>query len=322
MSAYVETRDSPRGIAVSPDGRTAWVANALDDSLTAHRHRQSGRPSTRVDLGGPKTLTKERWGERLFNNAKIAFQRQLSCHSCHPDGHVDGLTYDIEADGIGLNPVDNRTLRGIYDTDPFKWAGTNDTLARQCGPRLAVFFTRVAPFTPDELQAVNDYTVTIPRPPNRYRPLGAELTPAQRRGRLVFERSRMASGREIPVDNRCNTCHFAPYYTDRTVRDIGSKHAPRHPREVRRAPSQQHLRLRALHAQRHCQHPRGDLDALQPVRHPRRHQRSHQGSVERPHRVPEDALDASQPDERARIDAVDVREERDDEESPRPLRAS
>ena len=75
-----------------------------------------------------------------------------------------------------MSPVDNRTLRGIYDTDPFKWEGTNPTLARQCGARLAVFFTRIAPFTPEELRAVNDYTVTIPRPPNRYRPLGAPLT--------------------------------------------------------------------------------------------------------------------------------------------------
>jgi cytochrome c peroxidase len=224
VDTYIDTRDSPRGIAMSPDGSTAWVAKALDDSLTVIE-TATWKPASRIDLGGPKVITKERWGERLFNSANIAFQRQFSCHTCHPDGHIDGLTYDIEADGIGLNPVDNRTLRGIYDTDPFKWAGTNDTLARQCGPRLAVFFTRVAPFTDEELSAVNDYTVTIPRPPNRYRPLGAELSPAQRRGRLVFERTRTADGRELPLDKRCNTCHFAPYYTDRTLRDIGSKNS-------------------------------------------------------------------------------------------------
>jgi cytochrome c peroxidase len=137
---------------------------------------------------------------------------------------VDGLTYDIEADGIGVSPVDNRTLRGIYDTDPFKWEGTNPSLARQCGARLAVFFTRVDPFTKEELQAVNDYTVTIPRPPNRNRPLGEPLTEAQRRGKVLFERSRTNDGREIPLDNRCLTCHFPPYYTDRSQRDVGTKY--------------------------------------------------------------------------------------------------
>jgi YVTN family beta-propeller protein len=226
VTGYVPTRNSPRGIAVSPDGKTAWVTNALDDSLSVIdvARAAAGEPAAaRIDLGGPGLVTHVRWGERLFHSADVAFQRQFSCHSCHPDGHVDGLTYDIEADGIGVSPVDNRTLRGIYDTDPFKWEGTNVSLARQCGPRLAVFFTRIQPFTEAELAALNDYTVTVPRPPNRYRPLGRELTEAQRRGKVIFERLYTNDGREIPVNNRCITCHFAPYYTDRTRRDVGTK---------------------------------------------------------------------------------------------------
>lgn len=215
---------SPRGITVAPDGGFAYVANALDDSVSVI-DLMSLAVVARIDLGGPKVITKLRRGERLFNSADICFQRQLSCHTCHPDGHVDGLTYDIEADGIGMSPVDNRTLRGIYDTDPFKWAGTNTSLARQCGPRLAVFFTRIQPFTPEQLSDLNDYTVTITLPPNRHRPPGAPLSEAQRRGKAIFERARTNDGREIPVDNRCMTCHFAPYFSDRTQRDVGSRQA-------------------------------------------------------------------------------------------------
>lgn len=224
VTARVETKDNPRGVAVAPDGKTAWVANTLDDSLSvidlARREAVA-----RVDLGGPEKTTHIRRGEKLFHNANITFQRQFACATCHPDGHVDGLTYDIEADGLGVSPVDNRTLRGIYDTDPFKWEGTNVSLARQCGARLAVFFTRLAPFSPDDLRAVNDYTVTIPRPPNRHRPLGTELTEAQRRGKLVFERSMANDGREIPPEGRCIFCHFPPYFTDRQQRDVGTKQA-------------------------------------------------------------------------------------------------
>jgi YVTN family beta-propeller protein len=224
VTARIPVMDNPRGIAVAPDGSTAWVANTLDDSLSVIDAARDAVVA-RVDLGGPKRRTHIRWGEQLFHSAKITFQRQFACATCHPDGHVDGLTYDIEADGIGVSPVDNRTLRGIYDTDPFKWEGTNATLARQCGARLAIFFTRIAPFTPDELRAVNDYTVTIPRPPNRHRPLGAPLSEAQRRGKLLFERARTNDGREIPDEGRCLYCHFPPYYTDRQARDVGTKHA-------------------------------------------------------------------------------------------------
>ncbi len=220
--ARIPVKDNPRGITVAPGGATAWVANTLDDSLSVIDVARN-EAVARVDLGGPKQRTHIRWGEQLFHSANVTFQRQFACATCHPDGHVDGLTYDIEADGIGVSPVDNRTLRGIYDTDPFKWEGTNATLARQCGARLAVFFTRIAPFTPDELRAVNDYTVTIPRPPNRHRPLGAPLTEAQRRGKLVFERGRTNDGREIPPEGRCLYCHFPPYFTDRQQRDVGTK---------------------------------------------------------------------------------------------------
>jgi len=219
---HIPVEHSPRGILITPDGKTAFVANALDDSLTVidlDRLEAAGK----VDLGGPKVITKVRHGERVFHSANITFHRQFSCHSCHPDGHIDGLTYDIEPDGIGISPVDNRTLRGILDTAPFKWEGTNPSLQRQCGPRLAVFFTRIQPFTPEELAALDNYICTIPRPPNRYRPLGAELTDAQRRGKKMFERTMTNDGRVIPKENRCVTCHCPPLYTDRQRHDIGTK---------------------------------------------------------------------------------------------------
>jgi hypothetical protein len=218
----IETEHSPRGVVVTPDGKSAFVVNALDDSITAI-DMEKLQAVKRIDLGGPKEITKARLGEQVFHNAGVTFHRQFSCHTCHPDGHIDGITYDIEPDGVGVSPVDNRTLRGILDTAPFKWEGTNPSLQRQCGPRLAVFFTRIDPFTSEELSAVDTYISTIPRPPNRYRPLGAELTPAQRRGKKIFERMKTNDGRIIPPENRCVTCHPAPLYTSHDVVDVGTK---------------------------------------------------------------------------------------------------
>ena len=224
VSAHIPTLRSPRGIVITPDGRTAYVANALDDSLSVI-DVPGLRLGERIDLGGPQEITPVRFGERLFHDARITFRRQFSCHSCHPDGHVDGLTYDTEPDGIGVDPVDNKTLRGILDTAPFKWNGKNPSFSRQCGPRLSAFFTRLQPFTPEELAAVDLYVCTIPRPPNRYRPVGAALTEAQRRGKVIFERTRTNDGRIIPPENRCATCHFPPLYTDRRLHDVGTKMA-------------------------------------------------------------------------------------------------
>jgi len=219
---HIPTGYSPRGVLFTPDGKMAFVANALDDSVTAIDMTRL-EAVKRIDLGGPGEITQIRRGERIFHSARVTFRRQFSCHTCHPDGHIDGITYDIEPDGIGTSPVDNRTLRGILDTAPFKWEGTNPSLQRQCGPRLAMFFTRIQPFTPEQVMDLEMYICTIPRPPNRYRPVGGKLTPAQRRGKAMFERTRTRSGKVIPEDKRCVTCHFQPLFTDRSRRNIGTK---------------------------------------------------------------------------------------------------
>jgi len=221
---FVERRipvgKSPRGLAVSPDGRLVYVAEALDDTVAVIDVAQRRKVAT-IDLGGPEEITLTRKGERVFHSAEVTYGRQFSCHSCHPDGGIDNITYDIEPDGIGLNPVDNRTLRGILDTAPFKWTGKNPTISRQCGPRLAVFFTRIDPFTPDQVVALESYIRTIPRNPNRYR-VGDALTPAQRRGQALFERATTNSGAPIPIDGRCSGCHPAPYFTNRELVSVGT----------------------------------------------------------------------------------------------------
>lgn len=222
MVRRIKTGRSPRGLTLSPDGRQLYVAASLDD-LVQVIDVQKQQVVADIDLGGPKEITKARFGERLFHDSRITFRRQFSCHSCHPDGHVDGITYDIEGDGVGVNPVDNRTLRGILDTAPFKWNGKNPSLRRQCGARLAVFFTRLAPFNEEELAAIDHYIATIRRPPNRYRALGGELTPAQRRGRLLFERRVDNSGKPIPSEGQCQFCHPPPLYTNRRIFDVGTK---------------------------------------------------------------------------------------------------
>lgn len=212
VAARVAVGANPRGAAFSPDGRFAFVVNALDDSVSVI-DAQSWRVARTIHLGGPEVITPLRRGERLFHSADNAFGRQFSCRSCHPDGHINGLTFDIEADGLGMHPVDNRTLRSIFDTAPYKWEGTNPTLHWQCGPRLAVFFTRLQPFAPDELDDVVRYMSTIELPPNPYRS-DEGLTLPQRRGKAVFERAVSNDGRTIAPEQRCSTCHNGALFTN------------------------------------------------------------------------------------------------------------
>lgn len=222
LARHIPTGRCPRGITCSTDGSTAYVANMLDDSVTVVNWKTS-EVVGHIDLGGSKEISMRRRGERLFHSANITFRRQFSCSTCHPDGHIDNIVYDIEDDGVGMGPIDNRTLRGINDMAPYKWIGINPSLKRQCGPRLAVFITRIHPFTQQELTDLHYYLCSIPRPPNRYRKLGEDLTEPQRRGKAIFARSRKNNGEVIPEGNRCITCHPPPLYTDGKIHEVGTR---------------------------------------------------------------------------------------------------
>jgi YVTN family beta-propeller protein len=218
----LETGDNPQAVVVSPDGRLAYVANRLEDTLTVVDLRKL-QIAAKVDLGGPTELTAVRRGERIFNTAKYCFQGQFGCATCHPNSHLDGLAWNLETPQLGRDRVANRTLRGIKETAPYKWNGKNPDLATQCGPRIAKYLFRSEGFNTQELEDLVTYINQIPLPPNRHLAAGGELTEAQERGKAIFYRTRRNDGSPIPAYNQCATCHPADsHYTSRTSFDVGS----------------------------------------------------------------------------------------------------
>ncbi len=222
--ARIPTGNNPKDIAVSSDGRWLYVADRLADAIQVV-DTNGWKPAGSIDLGGPKIETELRKGERLFNYSTISFQKQLSCNTCHPEYHVDGLVYDIVGPGdpMGQNLVDNKTQRGIAETAPFKWNGKNPTLARQDGPRAAMLFFRSHGFEKKQLEEIVHFVESVPVPYSRYLARDGVLNEFQEEGKKFFERNFTNDGRYIPVNNRCFTCHRPPVYTDQKLEDVGSK---------------------------------------------------------------------------------------------------
>jgi len=222
---YVTTRipvgRNPRGIVLSPDGKRLYVAERMDDSIGVIDTDTEKIVST-IDLGGPKVVTPLRRGEQIFNDAEYAFEGQFSCANCHIDSTFDGLQWDLEPDGMGMNIVANRSIEDLSGTQPFKWNGGNPTIAVECGPRTAKYIYRSQSYNDRELADLVTYVLSIPVRPNRYRQADGELTPAQERGKAIFERTKYKDGRTIPVNNRCATCHSGLKYTDNRSFDVGT----------------------------------------------------------------------------------------------------
>jgi YVTN family beta-propeller protein len=222
---YVEARiavgRNPRGITLSPDGSLLFVANRMDDTVSVVDTKLNRVVST-IGLGGPTTITPIRRGEQIFNSARYAFQGQFGCANCHIDGTFDGLEWDLEPDGFGVDVVDNRLLEDLRDTEPFKWNGGNPNMPTECGPRTEKYFYRSQSYDARELADLVSYVMMQPLRPNRYRLPNGELTPAQERGKAIFERTVDKTGAAISESNRCNYCHSGPKYTDQKSFDVGT----------------------------------------------------------------------------------------------------
>lgn len=219
--ARIPVGHNPRGVLLSKNGKRLYVANQLDDNI-AVIDTSSEKVVSTIDLGGPKTINALRRGERLFFTADYAFQGQFGCSNCHLDSTIDGLQWDLEPDGFGKDIVDNRSLENLAGTDPFKWNGGNPDLPTECGPRTEMFFFRSQSFSDHELTDLVTFVYSLPYRPNRYRLANGELTPAQERGKAIFERTTYKNGKPIPQTNQCAYCHSGPKFTNQKQLDVGT----------------------------------------------------------------------------------------------------
>ncbi|MES2736030.1 MAG: putative Ig domain-containing protein [Verrucomicrobiota bacterium] len=129
------TGRAPQGLAVSPDGRTLYVQNFMDRSVSIHDISgilggSAQLPPAPVIVGtvnterlSPQVLT----GKQLFYDAldsRVALQEYISCAGCHNDGGHDGRTWDLTGFGEGLR--NTITLKGHGSQGALHWSGNFD----------------------------------------------------------------------------------------------------------------------------------------------------------------------------------------------------
>jgi YVTN family beta-propeller protein len=215
---------NPRGLTLTPDGKRLFVANRLDDTISVIDTRTNSVAST-IKLDGPKEITVKRHGEQTFYTARYSFQGQIGCANCHIDSTFDGLTWNLEPDGFGRNIVDNKLLEGVKDTAPYKWTGTNPDIPTECGPRTEKYFWRSENYDNETLADLAVYVRSLKPRPNRFRLAGSDLTPAQERGKAIFERAVDKFKKPISEYNRCSYCHSGPNGTSQKLFEVGTRKA-------------------------------------------------------------------------------------------------
>jgi YVTN family beta-propeller protein len=205
------------------DGRTqsqyAPTPKDLEDLID--KHKKIMVPN--LALRGTKTVSPLRRGEQMFYTSRYSFQGQIGCASCHIDSTFDGIQWNLEPDGFGRNTVDNKLLEDITDTEPYKWTGTNPNIPTECGPRTEKYFWRSENYDNHMLADLAVYVRSIPPRPNRWRLANGEMTPAQERGKMIFERAVDKFKKPIPEGNRCSYCHSGPKGSNQKIFDAGTR---------------------------------------------------------------------------------------------------
>jgi DNA-binding beta-propeller fold protein YncE len=198
----------PTDVIVGPDDRHVIVANTFDDSISFVDTLEV-EETARVSLGPMRKLTMTEKGELLFYDASLSHDQWMSCHSCHPDGHTNGLRNDNFSDKSFGAPKRVLSLLGNRNTAPFAWSGKTAALDDQI--RSSIMTTMQSDREPTlvEVEAIRNFLWSFTPPPpvdemrgNRDEQLVAE-------GKLVFTR------------NGCADCHVPPRYTSPESYDVG-----------------------------------------------------------------------------------------------------
>jgi mono/diheme cytochrome c family protein len=216
--AVVDVGVGADSIVLSPDGHTASVFNAFDQSITSFSVPASGDFND-DEPGGPiERLTARRFvvaeqvlrenvvrGRALFHavDDRLTAFGAIACASCHPGGADDGTTWQF-AEGPRQSPP---LWGGIVGTEPFHWDGAVRDMADISRVTIVgrMGGTGLPRVDMDAIGAFLD-TLAAPAPPSTVLAAGASIA----RGAAIFR----------ALD--CAQCHAGVQGTSPGTHDVGT----------------------------------------------------------------------------------------------------
>ncbi|HEX6812463.1 MAG TPA: beta-propeller fold lactonase family protein, partial [Planctomycetota bacterium] len=236
--ATVDTRQKrgPRALALHPTQNRLYVLNRLSDTLcvvdTVSRTVIGEQPIATWDPM-PASM---REGRKFLYDAKLSGNGTMSCASCHVDGDIDGISWDLGDPSGNLQsapsqpfpfslgilpfhpmkgPMATQTLRGMQGTGLLHWRGDRNDF-QAFNPAFDKLLGGAQLSTAD-MNAYAAFAMAIRVPPNpnqqlnrQYRTLPAGNNEAA--GLAAFQ----ASVTSLPLIGGvgCATCHSLPSGTN------------------------------------------------------------------------------------------------------------
>ncbi len=215
VTSRIQVGQGPTGLALNESRNLLYVLNRFDESISTVDLATRTQIATSAVGFNPEPDT-VRNGRRFLYDTSVSAHGDVSCASCHQNGHRDGLAWDL-GDPQGQmalfgrfhpmkGPMTTQSLRGIIGTEPLHWRGDRNTLSdfNQAFPSL-LGSSRL--LTSTEMSAFTAFVQTLTYPPNPNENLDRTLPnpatgPNATRGKDLFNTT--------PFDKvaiNCNVCH-------------------------------------------------------------------------------------------------------------------
>ncbi|MEL6431878.1 MAG: hypothetical protein AAFR54_22110, partial [Planctomycetota bacterium] len=210
--APIEVGEGPTGLAVA--GGRLYVLNRFDSSISVV-DRSTLQETQRVPLHDATPAAIRDGRKHLYGTHEGSGLGHVSCASCHVDGRMDRLSWDLgdpsgslgslAGQNLGMNlpglntgfsafhpmkgPMTTQTLQDIIGKEPLHWRGDRDGL-EDFDEAFRLLQGADSALGPVEMQEFEDFLATIHFPPNPLRdfdnslPASVDLTGFESVGRF------------------------------------------------------------------------------------------------------------------------------------------
>jgi YVTN family beta-propeller protein len=189
-------------------GGSIYLGLYFNDLIVKYNPNENSEPVI-IPFGNTLMLSQERLGEIAWNDASLCYQQWQTCASCHPDGRMTGVNWDLLHDGSG-NPKNTKSMVYSYYTPPTMWLGDRFTV-RQC-TRTGFQFIMFTPPQDEPCDGIDIYVQYLKPLPSPYL-VDGKLSAKAERGKILFESPAVG----------CVHCHSGEYFTDRKMYDVQTK---------------------------------------------------------------------------------------------------
>ncbi|HUR46124.1 MAG TPA: hypothetical protein VMZ27_09645, partial [Candidatus Saccharimonadales bacterium] len=186
----IELGEGPCGLALDEARGRLYVLNRFSATVSV-LDTTSNTILTNLALFDPTPAAIRQGRKHFYDTRRNSGLGQAACASCHPDGRMDRLAWDLgdppgdvitvaNADPESFpiprayhpmkGPMVTQTLQDIIGHEPFHWRGDRENI-EQFNPTFTDLLGRDSMLSAAEMQEFKEFLATIAVPPNRFRNL-------------------------------------------------------------------------------------------------------------------------------------------------------